>query len=174
MMREATAAEPAQNRPGPRGVGADEAGRISWLLCRAGAFLCALPIEHVAEIMRLLPIEQISGAPKYVLGLSIIRGAPVPVVDLGLIIGDQNTPATRLITIKAAARTIALAVEAVMGISAIAADAAVQLPPLLRDAATETVSAIGTLDAELIIFLRAARLVPEEVLACLDAGNAPS
>jgi purine-binding chemotaxis protein CheW len=174
MMGEAAAASSAQHRPRSRPLGADEADHTRWLLCRAGAYLCALPIEQVAEIMRLLPIERISGAPKYLRGLSIIRGVPVPVVDLGLIIGDQITPTTRLITIKAAARTIALAVETVVGITAIAAEAAGRLPPLLRDAATETVSAIGARDTELIIFLHAARLVPEGVFTCLDAGNAPS
>jgi purine-binding chemotaxis protein CheW len=174
MMREATAARPGQNRSSPRPIGVDEASRTSWLLCRAGAVLCALPIEHVIEIMRLLPVEQIGGAPKYVCGLSVIRGAPVPVVDLGLIIGDQITPCMRLIAMRAATRTVALAVEAVIGISAIAADAFGQLPPLLRDAAADTVTAIGTSDTELIIFLRAARLVPEEVLAGLDADGALS
>jgi hypothetical protein len=52
----------------------DHGKRSSWLLCRAGNLLCALPIEHVIEIMRPLPVEQIAGAPHYVRGLSIIRG----------------------------------------------------------------------------------------------------
>jgi hypothetical protein len=43
------------------------------------------------------------------------------------------------------------------------------LPPLLRDAAVEAVAAIGTLDAELLLFLRTARIVPEDLLSRLDA-----
>jgi hypothetical protein len=44
-----------------------------------------------------------------------------------------------------------------------------QLPPLLRDAAIDVVAAIGILDAEVLFFLRASRLVPEDLLGRLDA-----
>jgi purine-binding chemotaxis protein CheW len=170
MAREGTASLPGQNRiPGATGI--EEASGGRWLLCRAGAVLCALPIEHVIEIMRLLPIERIAGAPEYVLGLSAIRGAPVPVVDLGRIVSGQISHSARLITVRAATRTIALAVTAVIRIGAIAVDAFGQLPPLLHDTATDTVAAIAASDGELIIFLRAARLVPEDLLALLDADG---
>jgi len=141
-------------------------------VCQAGALLCALPIAQVGEVMRLLPIERIAGAPEWVRGLSVIRGAPVPVIDLALIIGGQADPATRLVALKAAPRPIALAVKTIVGIAAFADDAVGELPPLLRDAATETVTAIGARDSRLIVFLRAARLVPEELLARLDAAGA--
>jgi purine-binding chemotaxis protein CheW len=171
-MTDATAARLGQNRAALFGIGAAQESRLAWLLCRAGAVVCALAVEHVVEIMRLLPIERIAGAPKYVRGLSVIRGTPVPVVDLGLIISDRAPPATRLIAVRTATRTLALAVEAVTGISSVAADGFAQLPPLLRDAAADTVSAIAARDGELIIFLRAARLVPEQVLAQIDGGGA--
>jgi len=175
MTREVTpASRPGQNRSAPGGNSADAATRASWLLCRAGTILSALPIEHVIEIMRVLPLERLAGTPRCVIGVSVIRGAPVPVVDVGLIIGGAITPSTRLIAIRAATRTIALAVDEVIGITGIAADAFGQLPPLLRDAATDTIAAIGALDSELIIFLRAALLVPEDVLARLDADGAAS
>jgi len=174
MMREATATRSGQNQSAPSAPSVEEATRTSWLLCRAGVVLCGLPIEQVIEVMRLLPVEQIAGAPNYVHGLSVIRGKPVPVVDLSLIIGNRISHSTRLIAVRVATRTIALAVDEVIGISGIAADALGQLPPLLRDAATDTIAAIGALDSELIVFLRAARLVPEEVLAQFDADGATS
>ena len=117
----------------------------------------------------MLPIEQLSGAPSYVRGLCIIRGSPVPVVDTGLLIGDQVTRPERLVAISIGGRSVALAVEAVVGIRAIGVGASEQLPPLLRDAAVEAVAAIGTLDAELLLFLRTARIVPEDLLSRLDA-----
>jgi len=172
MMREETATSASQHRPAPHEAAADKANQRSWLLCRAGSVLCALPIEQVLEIMRLLPIEPMAGAPKYVRGLSIVRGAPVPVVDLGVVIGDRTIESTRLITVRVATRTIALAVEAVLGITAVASSAFGQLPPLLRDAASDTVTAIGALDSELIVFLRAARLVPDDVFARVHAEAA--
>jgi purine-binding chemotaxis protein CheW len=131
-----------------------------------------MPIEHVIEIMRALPIEVISGAPSYVLGLCIIRGAPVPVVDTGVLLSGQATRAGRLVAIRAGSRTIALVVETVEGIRAIGPEAFNELPPLLRDAATATIAAIGTLDTDLLFFLRTARIVPDDLLVRLEADGA--
>lgn len=151
-----------------------EPARASWLLFRAATHLHAIPIEHVIETMRVLPTTAVSGAPRYVCGLCIIRGSPVPVVDLGLLIGNRATQLERLITIRTSAVTIALAAEAVVGIRDVAADTLNQLPPFLSGAATEAIDAIGALDAELLFFLRAARIVPEDLLDRLDIKGASS
>lgn len=152
----------------------DQARPATWLLCRAGTQLCALPTEHVIEVMRHLPITPIAGAPIYVRGMSVIRGAPVVVVDAALLVGQHTTEIARLVTIRAGTRTFALAVQSVLDISTFASDKSGQLPPLLRDTANETIEAIGILDAELLFFLRTARIVSEEVLAALTAAGAAS
>jgi purine-binding chemotaxis protein CheW len=152
----------------------DRSGRAEWLLCRAGALLCAVPIEHVIETMRVLPVEPVAGAPPHVLGLSLIRGAPVPVIDTGLLVGERATRAERLVTVRTGDRTIALAADAVLGIASLSSGELGDLPPLLRDAAADTVEAIGTRDAELLFFLRAARLVPESMLDRLAFAGALS
>jgi purine-binding chemotaxis protein CheW len=150
----------------------EKGGRTIRLLCRAGNHLCAIPIEHVIEVLRVLPIEPVSGAPPYVLGLCIIRGSAVPVVDAGLLIGGQTTKSERLIAIRAGDRTIALAAEAVLGIAAIRAETFNKLPPLLRKAAGETIASIGVLDSELLLLLRTARIVPADLLDHLDREEA--
>jgi purine-binding chemotaxis protein CheW len=163
----------AQPQRGHAALAEDAAARrASWLVCRAGTLLCAIPLEHVIEILRVLPIETIAGAPPFVRGLCIIRGAAVPVVDTGLLVGDQATRSGRLIAIRTGSRTIALAAETVLGVWAIDAEAASELPPLLRDAARDSIAAIGTLDAELLFFLRAARIAPQELLDRLHADGA--
>jgi len=173
MKREVTAtAPPGQERPAPGGGGANQPDRSLWLVCRAGRILAALPIEHVVETMRALPIERFAGAPQYVRGMSIIRGAPVPVVDVGLIVGGEITRMARLVAIRAGTRTIALAVDEVLGINTIAAAALDRLSPLLHEAAAATVAALGTLDSELLVVLRTGRLVPDEVFARLEARGA--
>jgi purine-binding chemotaxis protein CheW len=151
-----------------------DATPASWLICRIGGSFCALRTDAVVEIMRMLPIEELAGAPDYVRGLSIIRGVPAPVVDAGAIIGHGAGEPTRLIAVKAAARIIALAVDGVIGITAIAAETFGELPPLLRDAATDAIAAIGVRDGELLVFLRGGRLVPDDVLARLDDARVPS
>jgi purine-binding chemotaxis protein CheW len=131
-----------------------------------------VPLAQVAEIMRCLPIEAMAGAPPFILGLCLIRGLPVAVVDTGRLAGLAATRSERLITIRVGSRMIALAVESVLGVRAIAPEAAKELPPLLRDAAGAAIAAIGTLDAELLLYLSAARSVPEALLDSLAAGAA--
>jgi purine-binding chemotaxis protein CheW len=153
---------------------ADRSRRTAWLMCRAGTQLCALPIEHVIEIMRCLAIEPVAGTPPYLLGLSVIRGAAVPVVDAGLLVGCRAADAARLVAIRVGSRTIALAVQSVLGINEIETDVCEQLPPLLGDAAGGAVEAIAIRDAELLFFLRSARIVSEDILTGLDLNGAAS
>jgi purine-binding chemotaxis protein CheW len=144
----------------------------TWLLCRTGTLLCALPLNHVIEIMRVLPVEAISGAPHFVRGLSIIRGFPVPVIDTGKLFGEQGTTSARLVTIRVGDRTVAFAVDEVLGVRAIESDVVVALPPLLRDAGGDALSAIGTLDGELLLFMNAARIVPDALFDDLSGAAA--
>lgn len=124
--------------------------------------------------MRALPIQPVYGGPRYVVGLCIIRGSPLPVVDVGLLIGERATAAQRLVTVRTGSRIVALAADAVPGIWAFDGLRLDALPPLLRDAATDAIAAVGTLDAELLFLLRTASIVPEGFLEHLDAHGAVS
>jgi purine-binding chemotaxis protein CheW len=174
MMFEVTAGRHGQKRFAREPGGPGDAAGALWLLCRAGATLAALQIEDVVETMRVLPHARVEGAPPYILGLSIVRGLPAPVVDVGRILNGVPSRAGRLVTVKRAERIVALAVDEVVGITAFAADTFGRLPPLLRDAATEAIAGVGAADAELLVFLRTGRLVPEDVLADLTAEGAPT
>jgi len=153
-------------------LGTSGSDATSWLLCRAGARLCAVPLEHVIEIMRVLPIEVVAGAPRFVRGMAVIRGSPVPVVDIGLLFGQEASASTRLVTVAIGERRVALSVEGVLGVRSMAAASLGAMPPLLRDAAGDAISAINTLDSELLLFLRAARIASEDLLAQLNAETA--
>lgn len=148
-------------------------GQDNWLLCRAGSFLCALRLADVVEIMRLLPSEPIADAPTFVRGLSIIRGMPMPVVDIALLLSGRTASLRRLITVKSGTRIVALAVDSVLGVKSIETEGTAEsLPPLLREAAGDMVSAIGRLDADLLLFLNTARIVPEALFERLDGTEA--
>jgi purine-binding chemotaxis protein CheW len=139
-------------------------GPDNWLLCRVGSFFCALRLAHVIEIMPLLPTEPVAGAPAFVRGLSIVRGTPTLVVDMARLLGGHTTSPRRLVTVKVGTRIVALAVDSVSGVRSMEiADTATALPPLLREAANDAVSAIGRLDADLLLFLDTARIVPGSV-----------
>jgi len=116
----------------------------------------------VSEIFRPLPIEPVADAPRAVLGLAIIRGVPLPVVDLGLLIADCACRPERMVALDTGSRRLALVADEVIGIRVFDASAFEALPPLLQDAANERVAAIGTHDAELLLVLRTARLLPDD------------
>ena len=77
-------------------------GLVSVLLVRIGVLTAALPVTDLVETCRPLPIEAVPGAPSFVLGLSIIRAAPVPVLDLGQLLGNPGPNAiARFVTVRA-------------------------------------------------------------------------
>ena len=143
-------------------------------MCRAGSRLCALPAQSILEVMRLPPIEPLAGAPPFVLGLCIHRGAPIPVVDAGSLFGERTDRPERLVAVKAASRVVGVAFTSVIGLRPIEAGAAGALPPLLREAAGDVVTAIATLDAELLHVLNVGRMAPDSVLETASAERASS
>lgn len=146
--------------------------RDSMLLCRARARLCALPLAHIVETMRPLPLEPLRGTAPFVRGVSIVRGVPIPVVDLGALLGlDDAASPTRLLTVRIGTRHVALAVEAVVGIREVEAETLKALPPLLGETSADAVAMLGALEGELLLILRAGRLVPDSTWDDLDANR---
>lgn len=141
------------------------------VICRVDGRLCALPIESVIETMRPLPVESVTKAPPFLRGISLIRGEPIPVVDAAVLLGAEETSPTRLVTLRVGDRKVALAVDAVIGIRQISDDALHALPPLFDGDARAAISAIGALDAELMVVMGGARLIPEETWSLLEGGK---
>jgi purine-binding chemotaxis protein CheW len=151
----------------------DDSNANPSLICRVQTRLCALPLEHVVETLRPLPVEPVPGAAPFVLGLAVIRGVPVPVVDSARLLGARDVAqAGRFVTVTAGNRRVALAVDCVLGVRAVVPELLHALPPLLHEADTDVIAAIGLLDAELLLVLRSARLLPDE--AVLPAAEVPS
>jgi purine-binding chemotaxis protein CheW len=142
-----------------------------FLLCRVGSRIAALDVRDVWETMRPLPIEPLTGAPAFILGLAIVRGFPIPVVDADRLLGSPASSSTslvspspaRFVSLKLGDRGAALAVDAVLEIRALPAGMLANISPLLGEAGADRVSVIGALDATLLLVLKAARLVPDSV-----------
>ncbi len=147
----------------------------SALIVVAGTRRCALPLEHVIETMRPLPIELVADAPAHVLGLSIIRGRPVPVIDLRGLLASSGVgapaasapaaAAARFVTVRTGARQVALAVQSVVGVRSLGPSTLHELPPLVASSTSASVAALGVLDRELVSVLDAARVLPDDVWA---------
>ena len=97
-------------------------------------------------------------------GLSVIRGAPVAVVDLAAVIGKERADSVnRWVTLRLGERRLALAVEGILGIRDLEESTLQTMPPLLRGADRALIEAVGTLDSELLMVLEAGRILSEEV-----------
>ncbi|HUQ94029.1 MAG TPA: chemotaxis protein CheW [Bryobacteraceae bacterium] len=139
------------------------------VIVRAGTLTCALPVSQVVETMRPLPVEPLANAPRFVRGLAIIRGAPVPVVDLGALLGaNTDCPPARFVTVCAAERRVALAVDEILGVRDLEPFSISALPPLLREARCEIIEALGSLDVELLLVLKAGGVIPPDVWDTID------
>src|SRR3954471_18384462 len=157
-----------QTTPEPS-QGSESIGRRqAVLLCQVGPIVCALPLEHVSETLRPLPIESLRGTAPFIDGVSIIRGGPVPIVDLARLLGNAtDEPRTRLVVVKIGDRTAAFSVEKVLGVRTLEPATVMQLPALLAGTTSDVVAAVGSLDARLLVVLETARVVPDSSWASL-------
>ncbi len=153
----------------PLGMGTgDTTTREPMLVTRVGGLLCALPIGHVVETMRPLPIEPLAAiGPElaFVSGVAVVRGAPIPVVDAARLLDQPAGAQNRFVIVRTSSpggdARVALWVDTVLDVRAFERAAIAELPPLLHGANRDIVSAIGTVDRALLVVLDAGRVVPE-------------
>jgi len=144
------------------------------LVVMVGARACAFPLQHVLETMRPLPIKPVAGTPFFVHGVSIVRGMPTPVVDLkALLDKSEKSPSFgRFVALKLGDRRVVVGVDCVVGLRNLDTGQLGELPPLLRDVTTDLIESFGTCDAQLLVVLRASRIVSDEVWKILAAAEA--
>lgn len=143
------------------------------LRCQVQSQTCVLPVEHASEVMRPLPLLTLEGLPSYVLGWSVIRGQPTPVVDLATLLGlpsATRAPVGRFITIRGLRQPmpVALAVTDVLGVHPVPADAWQSMQPLARAMAPHVLSSIRAENGELLMVLDHARLINEAAELALN------
>ncbi len=142
------------------------------LLVACGSRRLALRLRDVVEVCRALPIAPLPGVTAPVIGVAILRGVPVPVVDVGMLVeATDSGPPAMFVTIRIGQRVAALAVGEVLGIRDLP-DRLDELPPLVADSRAAGIAAVARLDGELVAILRHSRLVPA-VTWDLLAGASP-
>lgn len=73
----------------PKPASAPEAATVPMIALRIGARWFAVPADRVREVVTLQAITGVPGAVQWVLGVALVRGRLVPVLDLP---GMLNTP----------------------------------------------------------------------------------
>jgi purine-binding chemotaxis protein CheW len=93
---------------------------------------------------------------------------------LGEILGVLGGTAERVVTLRLGDRQVALCVDAVLGVRNLDLSAIQELPPLLRGASTDVIEAMGTLDEQFLIVMRAGWVLSDEVWQALAAQQPAS
>jgi len=120
---------------------------------------CALPAAHVIETMRMLPVVAVDDMPPFALGVALIRGASVPVIDLGTLLGRTSAAPARLVTVRTGSGVAALAVDAVRGLERFDRSELARRPEGLSEGPAPLVRALAAKDRALHLVLDATRLL---------------
>lgn len=147
--------------------------RDASLIVRAAGWTCALPLREVHETLRELASVPCAGAPSWVRGATVIRGTPVPVVDLAAFLGGESSrDAGRFVTVRSGAGEVALRVDSVLGVRVLGDELRAHATPLLDANGSHHAETLATLDGQLLAFLELTQLVPQELYQRLADGHA--
>src|SRR4051794_7040755 len=118
------------------------AGEATSLVFRAGSLLCALGVDDIIETMRPLPTRPLAGTPAFVLGISVLRGVPTPVIDVARLLGGGSGEAERYVAVRTERGAVALATGAIVGIRSVDLDSAGGHPVLLTGGSNGLVAGV--------------------------------
>jgi len=127
----------------------------------------------VREVMRPLAVQPLAGAPTAVRGMAVVRGESVPVVDLGALLHGalaRTKTHSRWVRLDFGTRRIVLAVDAVLDVRTLSAEALHDAPPLLGEIGDALALRVGTRDRALLLLLGQSHVVPDATLTALDAA----
>ncbi|WP_454278996.1 chemotaxis protein CheW [Sphingomonas sp. Marseille-Q8236] len=131
-----------------------------------GAEEFALPVTTVREILDHRTAYRVPGAPEWFLGLTDVRGASVPMVDLRIRLGLEPVEATlttRILVVDISGTegqplSLGLVVDRVLDVSTFAADAVEASPDLGGRWRSEQIEAILRRGSGFVALLDPARL----------------
>lgn len=132
------------------------------LIVQSGTWLCAIPLREVRETMRCLPVRPVLGSLPFVSGLSRVRGALIPVIDLTALLGTPRTCEPRFfVTVQFGAQMAALQADAVIGTRHIPTEELEPLPSLLSETLPAFIEKLGALGAQNLAFCSAVKLLSQ-------------
>lgn len=138
-------------------------GEIQAVVFRLGAETFALPVTLVREILDWRAAFRMPGAPAWLLGLTDVRGASVPMVDLRLQLGmapvDPDAT-TRVLVIDLAGMgrdggplVLGLVVDKVLDVAGFAASAREDIPDIGSRWRADFVAAVMRRDGAFVLLL---------------------
>ena len=125
-----------------------------------GAEEYAIPVSRVREIIRPCPTTAIPHSPPHVKGLVNLRNLVVPVIDLRIRLGLEETPVThrsRIVVIQLEDRTLGAIVDSVTGVVRFSEEEVRSLPAT-EETDVDYVRGIVEKDEAFVILLEVERL----------------
>ncbi|MDR3515673.1 MAG: chemotaxis protein CheW [Azospirillaceae bacterium] len=148
-------------------IGVPEAGApaIEVLTVRSHDEIFALEIKYVREILDLIPITEVPGSQPFVNGLINVRGKVVPLADLRLKFGMEQTPPSidaRIVVVEidrdGVPTTIGIRADKVYEVTELAAATLEETPRIGMRWRREFIRCIGKRGSDFIIVLDLERI----------------
>ena len=136
--------------------GEAEQARREFLTCKLGEEVYGIDILRVQEIREIDLVTRIPHVARFVRGVINLRGAIVPVVDLGLMFGfAEPLPLAKAsaIVLNVDKRLVGLVVSSVSDVVGLAEDEILPAPELGGRAIGHALSGIGTRDGVSVMLL---------------------
>ena len=102
--------------------------RVVLVLVRMGGRPCAIPAQAIVEVVPRVLLEQVPDAPAEVLGVMNLRGRVVTVMDVRTRVSESAAPPgpyQHLVIVDRGKQLVGLAVDDVLDVLTVAADAVV-------------------------------------------------
>ncbi len=137
----------------------------------------AFRIEQIQEIVILDQVTQTPQVATYVEGVSNLRGAIIPIINLRELLGLARRPAdseTRTIIVNVGDRTIGCTVDSVSQVIRIPEDSIQAAPDTLIADGTRDIAGFAKLDDKLVVLLDIDELLSTDRLSGHRDQNPPS
>ncbi len=129
-------------------------------------------IDAVESIIKLPPIAPVPRAPAFVKGVTNLRGAVLPVIDLrerfGLPAGEASTD-TRIVVVEMNGRNVGMVVDAVTEVLRVPQENIEPPPSIVITPDSTFITGIAKVDERLIILLELTQVLNTEEQAELQA-----
>jgi len=124
----------------------------------------AVPILKVQEINNMKEITSIPNSPPFLAGAINLRGKVIPVVNLGMKFGLENTgvlEAAKIVIMDIRGVIMGIIVDSVSDVLRISRDVVEPPPPVSSNISTEFIAGIAKLDEGLVIMLDMDKLLDD-------------
>jgi purine-binding chemotaxis protein CheW len=143
---------------------ADRITQVQWLTFRLRDGDYALAVSDVVEVLSMVMLAHLPGAPPWLTGMLNLRGQVLPVLDLRLRLGfiaPALTLDTPIVVVRTGDRLAGLIVDEVRDVVSLPAHALAPPDALAGD--THPIAAVARANARLIMLLNLARICDQRL-----------